>query len=137
MSTFTLWEQDERCRHAIVDIAGITFDNSDGRPRQDVLAECTEGEMLQLIAEPDNLHDPDAVQVCRVTGDQLGFVPARIAPEIYELADQGYAPNVILMHVTKTEYDNKAKYAEIILFFFLVGSISRKHCNKYIQDVLG
>lgn len=136
MSTFSLWEHDDRCRHAIVDIAGITFDNENGRARQDVLADCSEGEMLQLIADPDNPYDSNAVKVCRLSGDQLGFVPAWISPEIYKLAEKGYAPNAILMHIETSDYDGKAKYGEIVLFFFLGGSISRKTCNNYIQDVL-
>ena len=51
-TTDALWDPDERCKHAIVKIAGIAFENADGRARQEVLRECGEGELLALVPDP-------------------------------------------------------------------------------------
>ena len=134
MSTFALWENDERCLHTIANIAGITFANADGRARTEVLGECVNGELLALVPDPENEYDENAVKVCRQNGDQLGFVPASLASGIYAMAEEGYGPNAILID-KGMDQDNQPKYGEMALFFFLGGSITKKKCNEYIQDV--
>ncbi len=130
--TFALWDPDVRCKHAIVSIAGISFANTDGRARREVLEECENGELLFLEPDPMNEYDENAVKVVRQNGDQLGFVPASLSPEVYELAEKGYGPNAIL--IDKGVYD-PPRHGELALFFFLGGSISKKRCNEYIQEV--
>jgi len=129
-----LWDPDDRCKHAIVNIAGIAFENTDGRARREVLRECDEGELLALVPDPENEHDDNAVKICRQNGDQLGFVPACLSHEIYDLADEGYGPNAILIN-KEMDDTNQPKHGEIAIFFFLGGSISKEKCNKYIQEV--
>ena len=51
-------------------IAGFQF--GDGA---DVLSELVPGTPLELVAEPDNPHDPDAVAI-RYGGMRLGYIPA-------------------------------------------------------------
>jgi len=79
-------------------------------------------------------HDDNAVKICRQNGDQLGFVPACLSHEIYDLADEGYGPNAILIS-KEMDDTNQPKHGEIAIFFFLGGSISKEKCNKYIQEV--
>jgi len=43
--------------------------------RQDVIGRCFEGMPVELVREPDNPHDPDAVRVTTVYGD-IGYLPA-------------------------------------------------------------
>jgi HIRAN domain-containing protein len=46
------------------------------------------GESLQLQADPENEHDPNAVKVLDKDGDQIGYVPAPAAA-IMSLLAQG------------------------------------------------
>jgi hypothetical protein len=59
-----------------VSLAGVTHANANGTSRQDLLAECRAGEVVELRREPDNPHDRCAVAVHRLDGTQLGYVPA-------------------------------------------------------------
>ncbi len=60
-------------------IAGVTFANPDGSPRQEIILSCRVGEPLQLIREPTNPVDPEgAVKIVRMNGQQLGYVPAHV-----------------------------------------------------------
>jgi hypothetical protein len=59
-----------------VSLAGVTHANANGTSRQDLLAECRAGEVVELRRESDNPHDRCAVAVHRLDGTQLGYVPA-------------------------------------------------------------
>jgi hypothetical protein len=60
-------------------VAGVTYRNKDGKSRQRLISQCRVGEELVLKREPDNPADPNAIKVLRVTGEQLGYVPAHVA----------------------------------------------------------
>ena len=60
-------------------IAGVTHRNKGGKSRQRLIAQCRVGEELVLEREPDNPVDQDAIRVLRVTGEQLGYIPAHVA----------------------------------------------------------
>ncbi len=54
-------------------VVGVTFTNADGAPRQRIIAKCGIGEDIDLVPEPDNPHDANAVAVTRRrTGEQIG-----------------------------------------------------------------
>jgi hypothetical protein len=69
------WE-DSRIR--VVAAAGVTF-----RPESLEDPSFDPGRRLELVAEPENEHDPNAIGIWN-TGRtlQVGYVPATIAPEI-------------------------------------------------------
>jgi hypothetical protein len=50
-------------------VAGVSY-------RQDVVRRCSVGERLKLVPEPTNIVDPKAVMVCRLNGEQLGYIQA-------------------------------------------------------------
>lgn len=80
-----------------VPLAGVTHANADGSDRQDLLAECREGETVELRRESDNPHDRWAVAVHRLDGAQLGYIPAgdrRLASHL----DRG---GKVSAHITK------------------------------------
>ncbi len=53
---------------------GVTKSNPDGSSRQDIIARCKIGEVLELIHQPNNRYDPNAIAVHRrKTGEQIGF----------------------------------------------------------------
>jgi HIRAN domain-containing protein len=57
-------------------VHGINFKNDDGSSRQAIIGRCYVGEELELVPEPANRFDPDAVKICRKNGEQLGYWPA-------------------------------------------------------------
>jgi hypothetical protein len=67
-------------------VHGVSYKNDDGSSRQKIISRCKVGEELDIIPEPTNRHDPGAMQVCRKTGEQLGYwhaggrMPSAIAP---------------------------------------------------------
>jgi hypothetical protein len=63
-------------------VAGSTHRNKDGTSRKPIIAKCHVGEILELIHEPDNPVDPNAIRVCRKDGSQLGYLEDRLAGEI-------------------------------------------------------
>ena len=59
-------------------LAGVQFRTLEERK---ALAECQEGETLELIPEPDNKFDPNAVKIMK--GDlHFGYVPRRFSSEV-------------------------------------------------------
>jgi hypothetical protein len=76
-------------------VAGVTYNNSDGTKRQDILRKCTVGEHLILQRDYDNTFDEYAIAVLRETKEQIGLIPRHVAfrhPAMNDLAphmDQG------------------------------------------------
>jgi hypothetical protein len=68
--------------HGLVDVAGMSYPNRDGTSRAEIVQRCVIGEQVQLIPEPKNPYDPNAVMVCRKTGEQIGYLPRQCAAEI-------------------------------------------------------
>jgi len=56
-------------------VVGVSKDNADGSSRQQVIArEVAENDPLQLVLEPDNPFDPNAVKVLSKFGHQIGYL---------------------------------------------------------------
>ena len=69
-------------------VAGVTFEG-----RQTVVESLRIGEYLEIIQEPDNPYDPNAVKVMRSNGKQVGYVPREVAKDIKWIFDAGFAPH--------------------------------------------
>jgi hypothetical protein len=67
---------DDEKRAFFQQVHGVTFKNDDGSSRQRIIKECSVGEVIELVPEPDNRYDSDAVKVCRQNGGQLGYLPS-------------------------------------------------------------
>jgi HIRAN domain len=67
-------------------VHGVSYNNDDGSSRQKIISRCKVGEELDIIPEPTNRYNPDAMKVCRKNGEQLGYwhargrMPSAIAP---------------------------------------------------------
>ena len=71
-------------------VAGVTFRNPDGTPRQEIIRDCSQGEWLELIREPDNRHDSNAIAVRRrKSGEQLGYISSDLAFRMAGEMDSG------------------------------------------------
>jgi hypothetical protein len=76
--------------HLFTKVAGVTHDNADGTSRQTVIAACQLGEKLDLIHDDKNAYDPNAIEVRRASGEQLGYLSARLAGEVARDNARGY-----------------------------------------------
>jgi hypothetical protein len=82
-------------------IAGVTHRNKDRKSRQRLIGQCRVGEELVLEREPDNPVDPDAIRVLRVTGEQLGYIPAHVAASgLGKDLDRGERPKCRIANLT-------------------------------------
>lgn len=74
-------------------LAGVTFDNRDGSPRQPFVRKAKKGDVLRLRREADNPFDGNALAVDWVSPDgdvhQLGYVPRNLAQFLGPMADDG------------------------------------------------
>lgn len=83
-------------------IAGVTFENPDGSNRQAIIKNVKEGESLQLIREPDNPFSKtgNTTRVCRMNGEQLGYLSSDISETIAPRLDKGSKCDVVVKNVT-------------------------------------
>ena len=71
-------------------VAGVSRENWDGVARAAVIEECEEGDLLELVREPDNSYDSNAVMVLRrPDGAQLGYLDQRAAAEVSQDTGRG------------------------------------------------
>ncbi len=64
-------------------LAGVTYDN-----RQDSISRCHDCDTLELIREPDNPYDSNAIRVMDA-GRTLGYIPAAQAATLAPYMDAG------------------------------------------------
>lgn len=67
-------------------IVGVTFEN-----RQDLIARLTAGQRLEIKRQPENIYDANAVAVCTLDDQVLGYLKAEIAKYLAPLMDAGAA----------------------------------------------
>lgn len=65
----------------LIRVAGISFHNADGTSRQTILGRLRPGDPVELVPEPDNPFDADAIRLLTRHG-QIGYVPRMICPWI-------------------------------------------------------
>jgi single-stranded-DNA-specific exonuclease len=65
-------------------LAGVTY----AKNAQTILPTLNSGTELELIREPENQYDKNAVRV-EYDGDRLGFLPAHVARELAHRIDEG------------------------------------------------
>jgi hypothetical protein len=83
-----------------VHVAGESFENPDGTSRQALIrTRARVGATVQLVPEPDNPHDPNAVKVCLDTGEQLGYISRDDAPDLADERHTGYRHAAIIHRV--------------------------------------
>lgn len=75
--------RDEK-KHFYFHAHGIMHGN-----RQDAISRCVRGESLQLIREPQNPCDKNAIRILRASGEDVGYVPRDDAADLAPKMDQG------------------------------------------------
>lgn len=82
-------------------IVGVTFRNKNRMSRQHLISQCRIGEELVLEREPDNPVDSNAIKVLRITGEQLGYIPAHVAASgLAKDLDRGEHPRCRIANLT-------------------------------------
>lgn len=71
-------------RHFFGSVAGESFRNDDGTDRQTIIAGIRVGERLELVAEPDNPKDENAIRVLREDGKQIGYIKRSLAARLVD-----------------------------------------------------
>lgn len=86
-------------------VAGVTFDNRDGTPRQPFIRKVKKDDRLTLKREPENPFDPNAIAVSweDTAGDQhqLGYVPRALAGVLAPLVDEGAVITALAIRALK------------------------------------
>jgi hypothetical protein len=62
--------------------SGLTFANPDGSSRQMIAATLAPFEELQLVPEPANPFDSNAIALFTAAGEQVGYLEKRLAGEL-------------------------------------------------------
>ena len=84
-----------------IGIVGESRSNSDGKSRQTIIKnDCRPGEVLILEREPKNKYDPNAVALCRVNGDQIGYIDRENAVWVSRVMDEGNKIHATLNKIT-------------------------------------
>nr|WP_047168252.1 HIRAN domain-containing protein [Sphingomonas sp. Y57] len=71
-------------------------------PRRFEIATCRPGEPVELVLEPDNPHDPQAILILSARGVPIGYVSAERAPFIGRHIRQGEEVIAIFQQATRT-----------------------------------
>ena len=90
-------------------LVGVTYPNSDGTSRQQILKrmrreEC-EYEAVYLEPEPDNPYDKNAVKVLNIKGEQIGYLSSDLAKDITERISEGEEFFAVITSFTGDEDD--------------------------------
>jgi hypothetical protein len=70
-------------------VVGIDFPNADGSNRRSEAMMTLPGESVEMVPEPKNKHDSNAIAVISPRGIQLGYVNAERAPYIGSRMSRG------------------------------------------------
>jgi HIRAN domain len=70
-------------------VVGVSHRNNDGSHRGKIIWQCRAPEELQLVPEPDNPFDSNAIAVRRASGEQLGYLNQRLAADIHRWMANG------------------------------------------------
>jgi len=86
--TITISRPDGEGPPSWLSIRGESFRNSDGSERQELIAGCEIGDPVELVREPGNRHDGNAVAVLAGAG-QIGYLSRADAAILAPLLDDG------------------------------------------------
>ena len=81
-------------------VVGVTFDNPDGRNRQDIIAHLSQSSKIHLERDRGNAYDSNAVKVVDIDGNQLGFLSKEISADLAPRLDKGAVFNVSISSLT-------------------------------------
>lgn len=87
-------------------LVGVTFQNANGESRQQIIRSLSKsglldaGAILQVVREPNNVYDPNAVAIYTPDGQQLGYLNRKDAAYVTQALDAGDKCQVISNGIT-------------------------------------
>ncbi len=87
----------------VIEVKGESHINDDGTSRQDIIRRCQIGEPINLIHEP-HPQDKNAIKVCRLNGEQLGYIPKYASAEFADIIKRGIKQDVKIADIKVGEY---------------------------------
>lgn len=80
-------------------VVGVSYSNQDGSSRQAYISEMTPDTAVQLVPEPTNPYDANAIAVFIPGNKQIGFVPRELAAKIAPfLEGEKFLARVVSLH---------------------------------------
>ena len=93
-------DEPEPIRDFYTKVVGVSHRNSDGSSRQRALKGCRQGMALQLIPEPNNPYDSDAIAVMTEAGNQIGYIASDTASKLRHYIEKGFRFQVKVKDIT-------------------------------------
>lgn len=110
------------------EVKGVTHNNEDGTSRVAAQQLCSVGDTVNLVPEPNNEHDRNAIRVVLQTGQQIGYISARQASR--------FAGKVPLL--TATVYSRvKDEWGNDTIKLRVVNSIEQQTYKTHHSGTLG
>lgn len=81
--------EERKSRVFYTKAVGVTQCNDDGTSRQEILSRCTSGDSVNLVREPENPHDSNAIKLCLENGEQIGYIGKDLADRMAMEIDDG------------------------------------------------
>jgi hypothetical protein len=122
--------------HFFSKVAGVSHSNRDGVSRQLILSHCCPMERLEIKEEPKNPYDPNATGLWRQNGEQLGYLPARLAAEVKRDSElQGCAYGFFLKEITGGCGD-KEMLGGNLLVLVAGPTASNEDAQRYLNELV-
>lgn len=76
-------------KHFYTKLVGITHENEDGTLRENLIPTCKPFDPLEVVWEPNNPYDPNAIAIHKANGRMLGYLNSRTAEEVARSMKRG------------------------------------------------
>ena len=93
-------------------VAGVSLRNNNGSSRQAIIRQIEVGEPLDLVREPTNMYDTNAVMVLHELG-QIGHVDRQSAKELSTILDSGGILSATVAAVDGRQKTPRLRYADV------------------------
>jgi hypothetical protein len=119
-------------------LAGASYKNPDNTSRQRILQSCKRLESLILEHETANPRDVNAIRVLRVSGQQIGYLPADFAAVVmshYFYGENGCQYSALAL--TIRPFDDRTSLLTMdILGFVALSTVNTNAISAYIKSYL-
>ena len=107
-------------------VVGVSHRNNNGSSRRIIIWRCKAPEELELVPEPDNPFDSNAVAVCRANGEQLGYLNQRLAEDMHRWLGNGQHWVAVLTQIIGTD---PTRIGAILALVRRKVAAETPHCN--------
>jgi hypothetical protein len=122
-------------KHIHSKVVGVSRRNTDGSDRQWLIQNvCRDGMRLNLVPEPTNKHDPNAIRVELMLGGQLGYISRELAAEILPMIGGNHQVGCVITQVTQA-FDDAFCGVNIAILIGEAGS-TEADLHDYASNVL-